>query len=99
MLSSPNHIKNYINYKLGKKMADSENERVDVVETSEEKWEQFFRSLLSILDAYLQLNNTENIPAQENLLSRFELCGFCLKSNIAVSFSWNFSCFSRRTGK
>ena len=51
-------------------MAD--NETVSAVETSEEKWEQFFHSLLSILDDYEQLNNSANVPALESLLSRFE---------------------------
>ncbi len=49
-----------------------DNETVSAVETSEEKWEQFFCSLLSILDDYEQLNNSANVPALENLLSRFE---------------------------
>ncbi len=51
-------------------MAD--NETVSAVRTSEEKWEQFFHSLLSILDDYEQLNNSANVPALESLLSRFE---------------------------
>ena len=65
-------------------MADSDSERVDVVETSEEKWELFFRSLLSIFDDYEQLNNTANIPAQEkiNLLSRFECAVSALKASL-----------------
>ena len=48
------------------------NEVGNVVETSEENWQQFFQSLLSILDDYEQLANEENNEARENLLSRLE---------------------------
>ena len=41
-------------------------------ETSTEKWEQFFSSLLSILDEYEQQDHTTNISVRENLLARLE---------------------------
>lgn len=54
-------------------MANSE------IETSQERWQQFFRSLLSIHDDCEQLNNTTNdIAARENLLSRFEIAVLAL---------------------
>ena len=48
------------------------NEVGNIIETSEENWQQFFQSLLSILDDYEQLANEENNEARENLLSRLE---------------------------
>ena len=64
-------------------MADCENE--SVIETSEERWEQFFHALLSICDDYEQLNNTANIAVQENLLSRFECAVSALNQALPVA--------------
>ena len=44
----------------------------NVIETSEENWQQFFHSLLSILDEYEHLADEENNEVRENLLSRLE---------------------------
>ena len=64
-------------------MADNEIE--NIIETSEHKWQQFFRSLLSILDDYEQLANSQHNEARENLLSRLECAVFALNQALPLA--------------
>ena len=63
----------------------AENETENIIETSENNWQQFFRSLLSILDDYEQLANSENNEARENLLSRLECAVLALNQALPLA--------------